>query len=130
MKTKRNERNFPVRYPDYYKEKVCREYLETGVSISYLREKYKIAGHNSISLWLEKFGFKKTSRVVDGKVKAENILAMQHKEQKSAEELRKRIKVLERDLEDAQLKAEAYSRMIDIAEKELKIQIRKKFDTK
>jgi len=41
-----------------------------------------------------------------------------------------RIKQLERQLEDEQFRSEAYSRMIDYAEKELSIPIRKKSDTK
>jgi len=45
-------------------------------------------------------------------------------------ELQKRIKELEKQLEAAQLKAEGYELMIEIAEKELKIPIRKKSDTK
>jgi transposase len=45
-------------------------------------------------------------------------------------ELQKRIKELEKQLETAQLKAEGYELMIEIAEKELKIPIRKKSDTK
>lgn len=45
-------------------------------------------------------------------------------------ELQKRIKELEKQLEMAQLKAEGYELMIEIAEKELKIPIRKKSETK
>ena len=45
-------------------------------------------------------------------------------------ELKERIKKLEKELEDANLRAEAYSTMIDIAEKQLKIKIRKKSNTK
>ncbi|GGE49119.1 hypothetical protein GCM10011413_14060 [Pedobacter psychrotolerans] len=48
----------------------------------------------------------------------------------SHEELKARIKALERQLEDEQLRAEAYSRMIDIAESELKVPIRKKSSTR
>ena len=44
--------------------------------------------------------------------------------------LQRRIKVLEKQLENAQLKAEGYELMIEIAEKELKIPIRKKSGTK
>ena len=40
--------------------------------------------------------------------------------------LETRVKELERLLEDEQLRSEAYKRMIDIAEKELNIPIRKK----
>mgnify|MGYP003553276454 CR=1 FL=1 len=42
----------------------------------------------------------------------------------------KKIKQLEQQLLDSQLKEEAYRRMIDIAEKELKVSIRKKPNTK
>jgi hypothetical protein len=41
-----------------------------------------------------------------------------------------RIKVLEQQLKDAELKAIAYSTMVDVAEKEFNIPIRKKFNTK
>jgi DNA-binding CsgD family transcriptional regulator len=40
------------------------------------------------------------------------------------------IALLEKELEDAKLLAEGYRRMIEIAEKELKISIRKKLNTK
>jgi transposase len=48
----------------------------------------------------------------------------------SPEEQQKRIKELERQLEAAQLKAEGYEIMLEIAEKELNIPIRKKSNTK
>ena len=41
-----------------------------------------------------------------------------------------RIKQLERQLEDEQLRSEAYNRMIDLAERNLNIPIRKKSNTK
>lgn len=44
--------------------------------------------------------------------------------------LEKRIAQLEQQLKDAELKAIAFSTMVDIAEKEFKIPIRKKFNTK
>ncbi|MBK7032051.1 MAG: hypothetical protein IPH49_01980 [Ignavibacteria bacterium] len=46
------------------------------------------------------------------------------------ETLRKRVAELEKRLQEAEYKATAYSTMVDIAEKELKVTIRKKFDTK
>ena len=48
----------------------------------------------------------------------------------SSLELKARIKQLERQLEDEQLSSEAYQRMINIAEKQFNIPIRKKPDTK
>ena len=45
-------------------------------------------------------------------------------------ELQKRIRQLERQLEDEKLRTEAYKRIIAKAEQELKISIRKKHNTK
>jgi len=45
-------------------------------------------------------------------------------------QLKKRIAELEKQLKSAELKAIAFSTMVDIAEKEFKIPIRKKLNTK
>ena len=45
-------------------------------------------------------------------------------------QLKKRIAELEQQLKDAEMKAIAYSTMVDIAEKEFNIPIKKKFNTK
>lgn len=45
-------------------------------------------------------------------------------------QLKKRIQDLEKQLKEAELKAIAFSTMVDIAEKEFKIPIRKKYNTK
>jgi hypothetical protein len=58
------------------------------------------------------------------------------KEQKDTTEsfenlqLKKRVEELEKQLKDAELKAIAFSTMVDIAEKEFNIPIRKKLNTK
>lgn len=55
-----------------------------------------------------------------------------HPEQESFEtlQLKKRIAELEKQLKDAEMKAIAYATMVDIAEKEFNIPIKKKFNTK
>lgn len=62
----------------------------------------------------------------------ENYLELKNKPGKSkaktAEQLE--IELLKKQLEDARLQAEGYRRMIEIAEKELKVPIRKKPNTK
>lgn len=64
----------------------------------------------------------------------ENVIPLipmsSQKPKRTKEELERRIKELENQLLDSQLKEEAYRRMIDIAEKDLKISIRKKPNTK
>lgn len=51
-------------------------------------------------------------------------------ERPEADALRQEVAKLRRELEAAELRAEAYSTMIDIAERELKVAIRKKSGTK
>jgi hypothetical protein len=46
------------------------------------------------------------------------------------QELQKRIQELEHQLQDEKLRSEAYARIIDKAEKELKVSIKKKLNTK
>jgi transposase len=46
------------------------------------------------------------------------------------QKMKKQIAELEKQLKDAELKAMAFSMMVDIAEKEFKIPIRKNIDTK
>jgi len=63
------------------------------------------------------FKMSKKRRITDTKPDAEQALQA-------------RIKQLEKQLQDSLLTAEAYRRMIQIAESELKIDIQKKSDTK
>ena len=51
---------------------------------------------------------------------------MTEKERQKVESLQKQLKAMERELEDAQMKNIALETMIDIAEEQLKIKIRKK----
>jgi hypothetical protein len=55
---------------------------------------------------------------------------MTDKERQQLEALQKKVKQLERQLEDAQMKAIALDTLIDVAEEDLKIAIRKKAGTK
>ena len=54
------------------------------------------------------------------------LAQMSEKEKQELEELQKRIKALEKELERARMKNIALSTLIDVAEEQLKIKIRKK----
>ena len=116
------------RYSEALKEKVCREYLENGLSICFLSKKYQIAGHHTIKRWLRTFGDDSMKKEPQGKM----IMTKPKKEDLSTtlEQMKKRIRELERQLEDAEIKVELNEKIIEIAEKQLNIQIRKKSDTK
>lgn len=77
--------------------------------------------------WMRQLGYV-------GKGENENVVPLipmpSQKPKQTKEELERRIKELENQLLDSRLKEEAYRMMIDIAEKDLKISIRKKPNTK
>lgn len=109
---------------DAFKLKVIEEVLTGIYSKEAARKKYGIRGKSAILKWMRYFGIAEQTGPGD------YFTRMKEDQNIDAEALKKRIKELERALEDAQIKSEVYSRMIDIAERELKIKIRKKPSTK
>jgi len=116
------------RYSDCFKEKICREYLVSGVSLGYLSDKYQISGHHTIKGWLRTLWDDSMKKESQGKM----IMAKPKKEDLTMilEQMKKRIRELERQLEDAEIKVELNEKIIEIAEEQLNIQIRIKSDTK
>lgn len=118
MKSQKNN------YSNAFKLRVIEEVLKGQLSKEQAQRKHGIRGKSAILNWMRKFGLSEQTRLPD------NFERMKEEKETDKESLNKRIKDLERALEEAQLKAEGYSRMIDIAERELKIKIRKKPSTK
>jgi transposase len=88
--------------------------------------------HGKISKWMKQLG------IMDKSQKSGNFvfMAKQKKEKGQNDEdfdilkLKKRVAELEKQLQVAEMKAIAFSTMVDIAEKEFNIPIRKKHNTK
>ena len=106
-------------YSESFKKEVIREITAGLLSKAEARRKYDIPGRSTIIGWIRKFDGKTTDyrRIMDYK-------------KSDKEALIKRIRELERKLEDEQIRSEGLSKMIDIAEEQLKITIRKKSATK
>ena len=119
-------------FDDSFKRKVIEEYLSTGCTKIELQRKYNIRFKSAIITWMGKMGYAENYKAQSLKFSSiKRIpLADNIKNNKSDGDLQKRIKDLERQLEDEKLRAEAYGRIIEKAEKELKIPIRKKLNTK
>lgn len=126
-------------YSEDFKRLVVAEYLRTGQSKKSLHLKYGIRTHSGITDWLRCYGYADihvkagylppvTISSVAAKAKPSSEHQLPGKEAGASQQAR--IKELERQLEDAQLRAEAYSRMIALAEQEFNIPIRKKSSTK
>lgn len=120
-------------YSTSFKRKVIEEYLDTGVAKIYLIKKYGIRSKGGFQKWMRDLGYTDIYRK-EGYLHPNSIPTLSPKKKKSSPATEQsqdsRIKELERLLEDEQLRSEAYSRMIDIAERDYKISIRKKPNTK
>ena len=118
-------------FDESFKRMVIEEYLATRCNKMELLRKYNIHFKSAIQTWMKKLGYEDTHRIQRVKfdrslplnlamtTKSENIL-----------ELQKQVRELEQQLQDEKLRVEAYSRIIDKAEKELKVSIKKKLNTK
>jgi transposase-like protein len=107
-------------YSESLKEEVVREVLSGNISKAEAQRKYEIRGHDAVIKWIRNFerqGSQFKSTTMDYKKSDKDALI-------------KRIKELERQLEDEQMRSFGLSKMIDIAEDQLKISIRKKSATK
>ncbi len=105
-------------YSDSFKKDVIREVLEGHLSKAEAMRKYNLRGSSYIIRWIRKFA---EADLQESKMDYSKL---------DKKDLIKRIKELERKLEDEQIRSYGYNKMIDIAEEQLKISIRKKPGTK
>ena len=115
------------RLPDELKLKIVHEYLSTGIGREELQAKYGFGGNNCISNWMRKFGISYPDKQ---QLKINQAMAKETKRTPRERELEHKVKELEKDLEFEKLRTLALDTMIDIAERELNIPIRKKSGAK
>lgn len=114
-------------FPDDLKYKIVQEYLESSMSQQELMSKHGFRGNSSISRWMRKFGL---SYPTEERLKIVHQMSKEDSKPQQERELEQKIKNLEKELEHEKLRTRALNTMIDIAEKELKISIRKKSGAK
>ena len=125
-------------FTDSEKHLIIQEMLETGCTKREIWEKYTghEEEHGQLLRWMRKLGYDDSIPT-----RRPNFVSnsLQMKKKKSTEQLtesfenlqlKKRIEDLEKQLKDAEMKSIAFSTMVDIAEKEFNIPIRKKYNTK
>ena len=107
------------------RREIIEEYLKGGRTKAEIWRQYtgRNEEHGEIVRWMRQLGY--AEKTLQFRPLSLPIMPG-NKPQPSVEELQRKIKQLEQQLLDSQLKEEAYKRMIDIAEKELKVSIRKK----
>jgi transposase-like protein len=110
-------------YSDDFKLKVVQEYLTTGVSRQVLQKKYGLRGNGYLYNWMRKFGLTKSDQE---QPRIQSTMTKETGKTSKERELEVKIKQLEKDLEYERLRGQALDTMITIAERDLKIPIRKK----
>ena len=114
--------------------KIIEDYLSCDYSKKEIWEKYtgEKEEHGQLLRWIKEYGYVDKKRSIF----ATNTIDMK-KEKKDEPiktfevlQLEKRISELEKQVSESEMKAIAFSTMVDIAEKEFNISIRKKFNTK
>jgi transposase len=111
------------RYTETFKLHVVSEVDSGRLSLANASRKYNIAGHVTISKWCKKYG-KGTHK--KNRLKG-NLMS---KDEYELIRLRNEISVLKENLDDERMKNVVLETMVDIAEKELEIPIRKKYGAK
>jgi hypothetical protein len=109
-------------YTKEFKRHVCDDFLTGTLCRAEVERKYKL-GNSRLTTWLKEFGY-------EIKRPEPLFLTPMEKPSNTDQEQNASTAQLKKELEDARLLAEAYKRIIDKAERELKINIRKKSSTK
>ena len=119
-------------YSEAFRRKVVEEYIAGKITYRGLMKKYGIKSNGAIANWTKLLGYVDVKSEVLRKPKFEIITysCMPSKTSSDSSQdpkaLQKKIAELEQQLQDEKLRSEAYQRMIEKAEKELNITIRKK----
>jgi len=114
-------------FADELKLQVVQEYMDTDVSQRELMQKFNIRGVNTIKKWMRKFDLQAPSQQ---QIELQRTMANQKEKTPYERELEAKVKKLEQQLDHEQLRTLALDTMIDIAERDLKISIRKKSGAK
>ena len=120
---------------------IIQEMISNGLSKKEIWKKYtgQEEEHGQLLRWMKKLGYPIVGRAISTNfsnqrktmpTKKKLVVPGQNDDSFESLQLKKRIFELEKQLKDAELKAIAYSTMVDIAEKEFKIPIRKKLNIK
>jgi hypothetical protein len=120
------------------KHLVIQDYFSSGRSKDYIWRKYTgKSDHGQLLRWMRDLGYASDTLNLGSYNSPESDFMPQKKEPQDPNgqdfeilQLKKRISELEKRLKEAEIKAIAHSTMVDIAEKEFNIPIRKKFNTK
>jgi len=117
------------------RHKIINEFINSGCTKQEIWQRYtgEVEEHGYILRWMRQLGY--INELPKRRINFASMKKVKPKEEPEelsfeTLQLNKRIAELESQLKDAEMKAIAFSTMVDIAEKEFKIPIRKKLNTK
>ncbi len=115
------------RIPDEIALKAAQEFLSTTITVKELQNKYGFNGAGTLYNWIRKFGLSNPS---DEELKINSAMEKEKTKSSREQELENKIAELEKQLSYEKLRAKAYNKMIEIAEREYSISIKKKLGFK
>jgi hypothetical protein len=121
--SKEHSSKFQNRYSEEFKTFICEEFLTGTLKRRQIEDKYNI-GHGSLTTWLKGKGYDYS------KPSIVSLPSMKDQSDKLSNNNQESLSQLKRELQEARLLAEAYRKMIEVAEQEFKIKIVKKSNTK
>ncbi|WP_299256373.1 hypothetical protein [uncultured Aquimarina sp.] len=121
--SKTSSSKWQSRYSEEFKRFVCNEFLTGTVTRREIETKYNI-GNSRITYWLREFGYDYS------KPSIVPLQIMTNQSKSSSPQDEASLSQLKKELHEAKLLAEAYRKMIEVAEHEFKIKIVKKSNTK
>jgi len=107
--------------------KAATEYLTTTITVKELQRKYGFNGVGTLYQWIRKFDLSQPS---EAELKVNGIMKKERSKTSREQELEDKVRELEKQLEYQKLKARAYEKIVEIAERKFSISIRKKFGPK
>jgi transposase len=123
MKGRKYSSGAESKYAESFREQVALDYLRGDLSAAQVAEKYGLPSKYTVKNWVR-------SHAGNAEIAPSIPEEMTEEEKDKLKALERRVKELERQLEDERLRSLGYSTMIDVAEEELGVSIRKKSGSK
>jgi len=125
-------------FSEVEKRTIIEDYLQSNVTKKEIWEKYtgEREEHGQILYWMYKYGYiSHTNQNSVTFVPQQKVMNKQSSKQEPVSEfdylqLQKRISDLEKQLQESEMKSIAWQTMVEIAEREFNISIKKKYNTK
>lgn len=114
-------------YNDEFKHHVIKQVITGQLTRAEAQRKYNLGGHGHITTWMRTLGYLDQ---IPLPVKEQRPLAESDGDPEDSAALKKQNKELKQLLKQEQMRSEFYQQIIDTAERELGVAIRKKSDAK